>query len=1375
MLDADRMAAATLQNLIKCGIQEVDAKFLTLDNQAWTALERPIRKLQHCNPPFEKCMQCEGCRLRFAIYGHRVYSAAELFSRLESMTMLGEGTKLALRMMNQELEAEQSQIPLTAAPFFQLDFHIYPNGDKICISCNHVCNTGQPSLSCLGCPAQCHLPCWRKSRHDSWQSLVFVCQLCRGQKADLNKRVQFPPEKCPDSLTASNEHRCLDCNSEVSPGECVICVQCAGCYCGETCANLGLKNPGRPFPTPQHWRCPYCDSDGQEVATRLESFLVPMFQLLEDEDNMQNIHAMSFVQMMTAVIDQRHQKLIQQFMPALHRLIELEVRKAQNNLNFLMSVEPMQLLGIEGVTESQAFACADNHARDFYSKATGKYKPESGPVPASSDGKKRVGVLTSDWRLSHPTREMLQGVFLDLRKECDVEVIFFLLEPPTPDVRQEMEAIYEKKNIILLKRFRKDETMAKSILDSSLDTLLFLDGHTGNGRGVFAEVEKSKVLHKLALDTMVWCAYPGVYGNSVSRTLLDRTVSVDKSLYAEAKTGELTCYHLTSGQLLSRNQLHQEATLRGFSREKSGIPSFARVLGFAGRLSRFTFEAQTAYATLAKMDDSVYIYLVAHTTTFRTVLNIYCSLCSLGVNSNRIIIGQALDPSDNELRFGQLVDVAGDIKGYGMHSQFSMLLRMGIGAVTIVDGCFHNNVGASILRSIDCHELCVNNTSEYIETLRKMLFDQEFKETVKAKLTPEALRLSPVFNTRLGSKELANIIHLALKTPAIQHLSLDGISDLPSGVDQPADDSEDAGSLSDNLLTLIERDGRWQDYLDVSEVRDRIKSIDKCLQAKAPSTVLSKVLSFKKNGSIVICGSALVGTGIYASRQYVAIKASVGKDQVVVKTGTAVTLRQKLFSNAKNRCFPKPIPILRGKSDRIGQAFVSNLSLAVLVTEAYEPWMETLLESVRIEFTCHGRISQMWQQCFYHLFDSICYLRSEGLVHGNLSAEHVMRDPANNRMVLVGFGHASSEPSAVDTITDIIAAAMMLLEPLLPTDSRRQERDSIIHASFQIGDLSSWSKCVLELYPQIVQPIAIGSGAHILMQIVNHPKDSNPDSCPVQRIRQGSVESLLELVKKMLHPSAGEKQDAEQAFLSGFLVDYIPDTAENERQLVTEGMKIFGKAVGKQKGIEMVPKDSLVLLVPNQGLQAVALFNTAQGWPVGYYAGVFETPGQNNDQPSAHKNRHHILPVSNLGLDGGPGGPILCLKDLVENSAPGSLFASSLQDPNDTRLDSGNVAIPERNSAKLERMVVPGADVRGVMMFSSVFIEYGMIYSWPYNWARLAGKYAFSEEEIGRRKNFYGLGLPLYTKAIIRKQRDMSIAAGGRDDPLPNDSGAVAR
>jgi hypothetical protein len=235
-----------------------------------------------------------------------------------------------------------------------------------------------------------------------------------------------------------------------------------------------------------------------------------------------------------------------------------------------------------------------------------------------------------------------------------------------------------------------------------------------------------------------------------------------------------------------------------------------------------------------------------------------------------------------------------------------------------------------------------------------------------------------------------------------------------------------------------------------------------------------------------------------------------------------------------------------------------------------------------------------------------------------------------------------------------------------------------------------------------------------------------------------------------------------QALLGGFLVDYIPVSAEKERILVLEGMRVTGRF--KDSKSRKLLKDSLVLLVPDQGLQVVALLDTVSTAPVGYYGGVYGPPAQNNHPWSAARCRLHILPADSLAIDGCPSGPQLFLEDLLEISAPGSLFASSKFNPSGTNLDSGNVGVPARNFP-LTSLAVRELDVRGCMMYSSKFIVWGSVYAWPYNWARVAGYNAYSMEEIQRRQMSFQSGLPKYTLEIILQQRKFALLAGGFDDP----------
>jgi hypothetical protein len=213
-----------------------------------------------------------------------------------------------------------------------------------------------------------------------------------------------------------------------------------------------------------------------------------------------------------------------------------------------------------------------------------------------------------------------------------------------------------------------------------------------------------------------------------------------------------------------------------------------------------------------------------------------------------------------------------------------------------------------------------------------------------------------------------------------------------------------------------------------------------------------------------------------------------------------------------------------------------------------------------------------------------------------------------------------------------------------------------------------------------------------------------------------------------------------------------------------EGITFTGRFTDSKSG--KVQKDSLVLLVPDQGLQVVALLDTASDAPVGYYGGLFGSPGQNHHLWSAARCRLHLLPADSLAIDGCPSGPHLFLEDLVEISAPGSLFASSRFNPDDNS-NSGNVAIPPRCGVSTP-LTVRDLEVRGIMMYSSKFISWGSVYAWPYNWARISGANAYSMDEIRRRQQAFRAGLPKYTELIIRRQRDLALAAGGLDDAAPS-------
>ena len=91
------------------------------------------------------------------------------------------------------------------------------------------------------------------------------------------------------------------------------------------------------------------------------------------------------------------------------------------------------------------------------------------------------------------------------------------------------------------------------------------------------------LIKKLQLSTVtaVYCAYPGVYGGDLSRTIVDRVVVSDQDTYGSARLGFVDCYHNTSAhEHIQNTPSHEHAKINhGFNKDD-------RVLCYPGKVYR---------------------------------------------------------------------------------------------------------------------------------------------------------------------------------------------------------------------------------------------------------------------------------------------------------------------------------------------------------------------------------------------------------------------------------------------------------------------------------------------------------------------------------------------------------------------------------------------------------------------------------------------------------------------------------------------------------------------------------------------------------------------------------------------------------------------
>ena len=137
LLSENALASVSAEELMKHGIPKSDAVFLKLDEATWGALDELCRSLQTCENG-ALCSECQGCRVRHAIYAHKMYSIQELRSNIDKVEMLPLGTRMHIRNWQQQPQNHCGELE-AAAPncaarsqavhdVLQLDFFVSSAG-----------------------------------------------------------------------------------------------------------------------------------------------------------------------------------------------------------------------------------------------------------------------------------------------------------------------------------------------------------------------------------------------------------------------------------------------------------------------------------------------------------------------------------------------------------------------------------------------------------------------------------------------------------------------------------------------------------------------------------------------------------------------------------------------------------------------------------------------------------------------------------------------------------------------------------------------------------------------------------------------------------------------------------------------------------------------------------------------------------------------------------------------------------------------------------------------------------------------------------------------------------------------------------------------
>ena len=808
-----------------------------------------------------------------AIYLYLIYSpqfdvAAFVlyFISFQDVAMAARGASVRHAAGTLETGAQPAAAPIhptTPSPYpglppGKLRRHLFRNShnEVPCLACVRHCGSrSNVYIECAGCSAPIHVECLKKARSVHGK-LFFVCVLCRLQDPELNRQAMLPEEGDHPSEIPSTRHStlmCIECWSEIGNNDAVFCIRCRGWYCFTECSVMGL------LPTNQKPAARICrPCAGQEAADRL---LVAEMRRLAERGTAQaksldfefNTDAAAFVQMMHAVYTQAMTDVYEMFSKTLQELVRLELQKIRINsesevvVGYLPIFDSTQFRRFPFATERDAFAFANAHANAYFILA-GSNSPVDTRGKSrkkrriSHSGKPTVAFVTSDWT-NHPTRQMLLEV-LKLVHESTFDVVLCLYVIQDKEILPETQRFFGRENVIDISNMGAIAS-AKKILGINAKYAVYLDGHTGSKQHHWAALEH--MVEEEGYDVVLFCylADAGIYGGSKTATIADHTVvpRQNEDLYRHGQVVFMRGTYHRAAPVRPREVVEEAVQKGGHSKTIHGFPAESMVLGFPGRPGRLNTETMDSICRLkARIGDILKLYLVAHNCSAKTILNIFKYLLKKGFPPEDIVFGQQLSAEDDALRMAVTLDGVLDTRvGYGLHSQFSDALRLGVPGVTCVKDSsgFHELVAASILQALDLKELITTTTEQFEDVLYRVLTDVPFRETLRAKLLPEALAQSAVFDPKQGARDLVD----CMLSSAMSRLQLHGngigqLSPSAPGEQNGGTASQQPDRIGVSDLFLVCRSLYRQDQLQFSEQGSMLRTPDYVQPAEIESKVL---------------------------------------------------------------------------------------------------------------------------------------------------------------------------------------------------------------------------------------------------------------------------------------------------------------------------------------------------------------------------------------------------------------------------------------------------------------------------------------------------------------------------------------------------------
>jgi len=161
-----------------------------------------------------------------------------------------------------------------------------------------------------------------------------------------------------------------------------------------------------------------------------------------------------------------------------------------------------------------------------------------------------------------------------------------------------------------------------------------------------------------------------------------------------------------------------------------------------------------SWLKILKDDDRAYLWLLEDNLLMRK--NILSNLDREKIDENRIIFAEKVSRNTHLERLS-CADIALDTRIYNGHTSTTDAIQCGVPVVTLSGNHFASRVSHSLLLSAGLSELVTFNLNDYIEKIRQLSSDDEYRQKIRAKLQDETFT-SEFYNIKKFARDFETTI-----------------------------------------------------------------------------------------------------------------------------------------------------------------------------------------------------------------------------------------------------------------------------------------------------------------------------------------------------------------------------------------------------------------------------------------------------------------------------------------------------------------------------------------------------------------------------------------------------------------------------------------